>query len=160
MSSSATPGAQNVFSNLPYKLIIAEFVGLETLVCWADDDRRLLETIVKAPDDCIVPDAEGNTVLMLAAKHNKLKVVEYCAETVGVDVSATTNGMDRETALHIAAQNGSIDVVRYLARNERVDVNLALDDSRAGQRRTPLHLAAGLGHAGVVQILGDAGSKL
>ena len=97
-------------------------------------------------------DGAGYTMLHLAAQGNHSKLVAYLLEQ-GADPDG---GPSCEcTPLHRASFAGSIQAVRLLVQ-AGADVN-AIDET-FGDRRTPLHKAAGQRHLDVYQFLMDSGS--
>lgn len=89
--------------------------------------------------------ANGRTPLAMAAVMGKAECVEVLLNG-GADASRV--GRDGMGPLHLAVKNNDVAIVNQLLRTRRADCNVA--DARG---RTPLHLAAALGHAQVLQAL-------
>ena len=114
-----------------------------------------------------------NNALLLAAAHDSLATLAWRLITGGADVEVLRPG-DGFTPLCIACKHGNVVMVERLiaagsrvntasflaASNNRVDVlklliaaGAVVNKARVADGCTPLHIAAGKGHAGVVSVL-------
>jgi ankyrin repeat protein len=102
-------------------------------------------------------DGNGDTALIVAARHGFLEVVKLLlahrdAILHNLVIRADANG---DSPLHIAAKLGHTSVVDFLLRCRNVELN-----SADKQGRRPLHWAAMKGHAGVVETLLSQGANV
>ncbi len=100
--------------------------------------------------DVDVPDAQGWTALMYAAKSNQAAIAELLLRA-GADHRLTSDF--GETALHVAAREGSTEVAGVLLE---AGANLRLRDSEG---RTPLFRAVNRGRADVTDLLQETARK-
>jgi ankyrin repeat protein len=109
--------------------------------------RRIKAMIRDSPD--LVNARQGNTTVLIdAARHGQLQVVEYLlANGADMEIRDLYNGKPNNTPLHVAAAYGHKRVVELLLA-KGASVN-AVD--QAG--RTPLHIAVGQGFRGVIDVL-------
>jgi ankyrin repeat protein len=94
----------------------------------------------------------GNRALILATSMGQTKI-ESKLMTMGRDVADWEDDNLRDLLLH-SARDGRDDMVRVLLRHHRVEV-----DTQDGDGRTPLSLAAELGHCNIIRILSRCGAK-
>lgn len=80
-----------------------------------------------------VPDADGNTPLILASSHGKIDAVKFLIRN-GASLNATNH--QQQTALILAAKAGQTDVVRALVQ---AGANYRLKDSRGWDGQTWAH---------------------
>ena len=94
---------------------------------------------------------DGNQALILASRMGQAKIVSKLM-TLGKDVAWEDENL-RDLLLRSAC-DGRDDIVRVLLRLHNVEV-----DTQNGDGRTPLSLAAELGHCNIVRILLRCGAK-
>ena len=89
--------------------------------------------------DINVTDEKGGSVLHVACRHGRAKILPLLMAHPGINVNLKTSaGM---TPLAVACHNGHVEAVRILLKDARVSVN---EKSRDG--RTPLGWALSFGH--------------
>ncbi|KAM0703041.1 hypothetical protein Q7P35_002300 [Cladosporium inversicolor] len=93
----------------------------------------------------------GNQALILASRIGQAKIVSKLM-TMGKDVAWEDENL-RDLLLR-SARDGRDDIVRVLLRLHKVEV-----DTQNGDGRTPLSLAAELGHCNIIRILLRCGAK-
>jgi ankyrin repeat protein len=108
------------------------------------NEQEVLRLLDAHPALVETADADGMTVLALAAEHNQLGMVKLLVRR-GANINAT-GAMDM-TALHFAAQAGYEEIVAFLL-DEGAQLNIT--DTWG---MTPLILASMSGHLGVVRRL-------
>lgn len=111
------------------------------------DELSLVELLLTQKNiNPFTPDDEGKTPLCYARNVNveKKEILQALINN--------KYGSEEDSLLHLAAMMGEINAVRYLI-GKGVDVN-----SRNALQHTPLHLAAGIGHAEIVEILVKQGN--
>jgi ankyrin repeat protein len=91
-----------------------------------------------------VEDDDGKTSLDYARNVRKKEILQALINS--------KYGSEKDSLLHLAAMMGEINAARYLI-GRGVDVN-----SKNALHHTPLHLAAGIGHANVIKILVEEGN--
>ena len=99
----------------------------------------LLELITEKTNLNLV-DKEGNSVLHLAIKYNKLEVAQKIMKMSGVDM--TLQNEDGDTVLHLAVSNNWMDIAQDIIKRKEVDIqnkrgNTALHLARAPQPVDP-----------------------
>lgn len=94
----------------------------------------------------------GNQALILATSLGQAKI-ESKLMTMGRDAADWEDDNLRDVLLR-SARDGRDDMVRVLLRRHRVEV-----DAQDGDGRTPLSLAAELGHCNIIRILSRCGAK-
>ena len=104
-----------------------------------------------SPFDTNALNAEGQSLLFLAAAHGHVEVVKILLDK-GATVDA--QGADGRTALHIAAYEGHVEVVKML-----LDEGAAIDAKNTDDG-TALYIAALHEHVEVVKILLDKGADI
>ena len=94
----------------------------------------------------------GNQALVLATRMDQAKIVSKLL-TMEDDVADWGDENLRDLLLR-SARHGRDDIVRVLLRLHKVEV-----DTQDGDGRTPLSLAAELGHCNIIRILSRCGAK-
>lgn len=126
---------------------VAQAQALEdSLRAALDGDLVTLQKLIERGNSPDTSDADGNTLLMLAARSGHLKLVEYL-----VAQKATVNRKSRvgDTALMAAALKGEIPVARFLIEKGGI-LN--------PEGWTPLHYAAFEGRTAMVKFLIELGA--
>ncbi|KAA6406931.1 MAG: hypothetical protein FRX48_09229 [Lasallia pustulata] len=110
-----------------------------------DDDAIAVRALCEEVMD--LPDAKTG-FLLRAVEMKSFKAACAIAELLGGNSKEMNHqGQRRRSALHVAAELGEEDLVRFISGTS-ADVN-----RRDAQRMSPICIAAGNGHVGVVQIL-------
>ena len=114
------------------------------------DNLLELEILISKGADIKSKDANGFTILELAATYGNLNVVKYLVEH-GVDINAE----DADAGILIyASQDGNLDMVKYLSDNG-ADIN-----AMASNGWTALMQAADSGHLDIVTYLVENGADV
>jgi len=108
-----------------------------------DDVAAVERKILKNGMNPNTKDKYGNPAIVVAARESKNKVMNFLANSKGIDLELT-NDLG-ENALMFAALNGNLEFVKYLVLNKKVSVD------KDGW--TALHYAAAKGHLDVAQFL-------
>jgi ankyrin repeat protein len=111
-----------------------------------EGDLVTLQKLIDRGNSPDASDADGNTLLMLAARSGHLKVVEYL---VAQKASVNRKSKVGDTALMAAALKGEIPVARFLVEKGGI-LN--------PEGWTPLHYAAFEGRTAMVKFLLDLGA--
>jgi len=108
----------------------------------------LKQVLMTHPADCC--NADGETLLKIAAQSNHIQVVEFLLQH-GADINKADN--NQRTALHSAAFYGLFDMVRFLIEN-----GAKLEEREGYYRQTPLHVASSRGYGAIVLYLLQKGA--
>jgi ankyrin repeat protein len=122
---------------------------------------EVIETLLSAGAQGSDKDNRGWTPLHHACRSSKIDAVrllgpENCvtSATASIDIGGTV--IRQINALHVAAMTGNDEIVQFfLSENPSINV-----DCLAGEKITPLHLAAWYSHAGVVSLLLAKGAQI
>ncbi|RDD46189.1 Ankyrin-1 [Trichoplax sp. H2] len=98
-------------------------------------------------------DSNGETPLLLATKEDHSEVVQLFLSSAPKLINEASQ--DGSTCAHIAAEKGSLSVIKELLKVNSKNVIFTKDKKR---KATALHLAAGKGHAEIVQVLIENGA--
>jgi len=111
-----------------------------------EGDLPTVQSLIERGNSPDTSDAEGSTLLMLAARGGHAPVVSYL-----ISRKATVNARNKfgDTALMAAALTGQIEAAKVLIANG-AEIN--------GSGWTPLHYAAFQGRAAMVKFLLEAGA--
>ena len=122
--SAADRGDREIVQRLLDRGVL-EFVGNRALLNDAviSVEQMGLRVLLECGIDPETRDAEGQTPLCVAARHNRLEAVKLLMEDTRVDVNSRDHM--RCTALSLAARYGHVSVARALLDDRRVDVNLS-----------------------------------
>ncbi|XP_049791659.1 ankyrin repeat and death domain-containing protein 1A-like isoform X4 [Schistocerca nitens] len=108
--------------------------------------RDAVQMLINCGASLVAVNKKQYTLLMCAARNNRVDVLELLLETLE-DVRLDATDAEQQTALFHAAQGGHAAVVQRLAAaGARADV-------RDKQGKTPLHMACERGHLDVVELL-------
>ncbi|XP_064646687.1 inversin-like [Lineus longissimus] len=122
-----------------------------TALHWSSSYGNLehIKMLIKQDSNIGIPDTEGKTPLHWAASSHDSQAVN-CVNLLLETAPSVINWQDYEgrTALHLAVADGNEAVCDALTSLEKCSVS-ALDN----MFRTPLHWAAVLGHANIVNLL-------
>ncbi|XP_018323307.1 ankyrin repeat and death domain-containing protein 1A-like isoform X4 [Agrilus planipennis] len=110
------------------------------------NDTETVRRILKEPVDVNSRNNKNYTLLICAAKNNKLEIVNYLLDTLE-DIRVDCGDVEGQTALHHAAVGGHLEVVKKL-----LDVGATVD-KRNKDQRTPLHVACEKGHVEVAKLV-------
>ena len=110
--------------------------------------------------DALEPTADGNgdSVLIIAARHGYTDVVDLCLQFGAVNDPHPGHG---QTALHAAVQHGHVDVSKLLLDTAAItQVNDVIANHADADSFTPLHIACYYGQSSLVQLLIEHGAEL
>lgn len=96
-------------------------------------------------------DAQGTSVLHVAAEEGNVGVMEYLIERAMIDPEI--RDVDGDTPFHAASRAGKLDALKFLNRGTLSGRHGTLDATPGYNNATALHLAAMNGHAAVVAYL-------
>jgi DNA-directed RNA polymerase subunit RPC12/RpoP len=116
-----------------------------------DEQAEINKFCAERGNDVKVVNADGLTLLDLAAQMGKIEIVRFLVSK-GADVKAKSNG--GYTSLNWAAAGGGVEVVNFLI-SSGADFNTKTDEGF-----TPLHNAAILGKVEVAKVLVSAGADV
>ena len=99
--------------------------------------------------DLDIKDKNDQTIIHLAAKHNRSSVIEEILdlETTPRDFMVNENDQLDNTPLHLACAEGFLETVRVLVEHG------AEIDNKNEDEQTPFHMAASAGHTEVVEYI-------
>jgi hypothetical protein len=140
-----------VFSLMPIFALNAQDVQLEKLLnAWKAEDHKNAFQIVQAFDSVNFSSADGQSLLILAAKFQDTTICKYL-----LDKQANVNYQDTSgrTALFHTASRGFSDIVKFLL-NRGAKVNLPRYDGL-----TPLMIATYNRYTDVVRLLLESGAN-
>ena len=96
-------------------------------------------------------DNKGNTALHLACTFGNLKVVQYLASEIKLNLDILN--FDGQTCSHLASKHGQFLVVQYLSS---INANISCKDKNGS---TPLHIACQYGYLNIVELLSTTDSE-
>lgn len=117
------------------------------IAAWRGDQPVLLALLQHPAIDANASDADGVSVLHLAAERGNLAAVTTLL-AVARNINPNAMTRDNNTPLHYAARAGDAGIVLQLVRSGVVDIN-----ARNRRHQTPLLLAADGGYTGVLREL-------
>ena len=140
--------------NLALSQKLTEYQKKTTIYSAVIESPELFKMMIeKSPENINEKDEDGNTVLILAAKHNKNECVEFL---IGQQtILANEQNKYGNTALNWAAFNGNNTILEILLQSNKCDIEIGDYDNR-----TPLYNAVCMNHLESVKILVKYNAKV